>query len=118
VEEAAIYAFLFAGVMGFGYSWLWLLKKSADKTFGWREWISVIAIGLATLAVVLRFAMPAFWPAALDMRYHAAQEWIRVSFGLCDAALIIGLAGRPRLIVPIALASCGTAVFWVMSTID
>lgn len=108
---------LFAGLIGFAYAWFSLLKTSADKSFAWRDWISMGAIGLASLAVVLRFVMPAFWGTEFGMQVRAAQAWTRVSLRICAVALILGLVGRPRLVVPIVFACFGTALFWVMSTI-
>jgi hypothetical protein len=117
LEQALILMSCFAGLVGFAYAWFSLLKRSTDKSFGWRDWISVGAISLASLAVVLRFVMPAFWGTDFGARVQAAQAWTKVSVRICAIALVLGLAGRPRLIVPIAFASFGTMLFWVMSTI-
>ena len=46
-----------------------------------------------------------------------ADAWGKVSVRMCAVALVLGLAGRPRFIVPLAIVCLATAGFWVMSTI-
>jgi hypothetical protein len=122
--EMAFIAFLVIGLLCFAYSWVSLLKMSADKSSGWKDRISILALSMASVAVFLRFTMPAFWPAAnwstgvgVGEQVRFAELWTRICVRTCAAALLVALVGRPRFIVPIAVASLATASFWVMSTI-
>ena len=45
-----------------------------------------------------------------------ADAWAKGSVRACAVALVLALAGRPRFIVPLAVACLATAVFWFMST--
>ena len=117
LEQALILGTCFAGLAGFGYSSYFLLKVSGTTGLRWREWISLSAILLVTVAGLFRLVMPAFWGTDFGSQVRVAETCTKVSVRICTAALVLGVLGRPRLIVPIALASIGTATFWVMSTI-
>jgi hypothetical protein len=117
LSHVAWIAFLIAGFLCFVYSWFVLLKMSADKSFRWRDRISLLALVIVSGAVLMRFVMPAFWGLDFSGKVQVAQSWTKVSLRMCAAALALGLAGRPRFIVPLLVACLATAVFWVMSTI-
>jgi len=72
---------------------------------------------IASGAVLLRFVMPALWGSDFGGQVRMAQAWTKVSVRMCAVALVLGLVGRPRFIVPIVVASLATAGFWVLSTI-
>ncbi len=110
-------AVVIAGVAAFFYAWFRLLKTSVEKLFSWRDGISMAAIALATVAVFLRFVMPAFWGSDFGDQVRFADKWAAVSLKICALGLLVTFFGRPRLIAPIGIACVGTAVFWVMSTI-
>jgi hypothetical protein len=61
--------------------------------------------------------MPAFWGSDFGLQIQTAQTWTKVSVRICALSLVLSFFGRLRLIVPVACACVGTAVFWVMSTI-
>ena len=115
--QVLILACCVAGLIGFLYSWFRLLKTSSEKWFCWRDWVSLAAVALASVAVFLRFVMPAFWVSDFGAQVRVAQTWTKVSVRICALAPLLGFLGRPRLIAPIASACFGTAVFWIMSTI-
>jgi hypothetical protein len=117
ISQIAWIAFFIGGVFCLVYSWVVLLKTSPEKPLRWRGRASLIALLLASLAAILRFRMPAFWPPDFGKQVHTAVVWTRVSVGMCALALPLGFAGRPRLIAPIVVTCCATAAFWVMSTI-
>ena len=117
LSQVAWIAFLIAGLLCFVYAWFVLLKMSGDKSFRWRDRISVLALIIASGAVLLRFVMPAFWGPDFSGKVQVAQVWTKVSVRMCAAALVLALAGRPRFIVPLVVACLSAAVFWVMSTI-
>jgi H+/Cl- antiporter ClcA len=110
-------AFLLAGFLGFVYSWFFLLRMSPDKSFRWRDRISLLALTIASGAVLVRFVMLFFWGSDFGGQVRVAQEWTKVSVRMCAAALVLALTGRPRFIVPLLVACLATAAFWVMSTI-
>jgi uncharacterized membrane protein len=117
LSQVAWFVFFIAGFFCFAYSWFVLLKKSHDKSFRWRDRVSVLALLVLAGAVLLRFVMPVFWGSDFSREVHTAQACTRVSVRGCAVALLLGLAGRPRLILPVVVASLATASFWVMSTI-
>ena len=115
--EVLTLAAVIAGLIGFVYSWLRLLKTYGEESFHWRDWISLAALALASVALFLRFVMPAFWGSDFGAQVRFAQTWTKVSVRICLMTLLLGIFGRLRLIVPIGCACFGTAVFWIMSTI-
>jgi hypothetical protein len=115
--EVFVFGALLAGFIGFAYSWLRLLKTSQEKSFGWRDWVSLAAIALVSLVVLLWFVMPAFWGSDFGDKVRVARAWTKVSVRICALGLVLCFLGRPRLIVSIAFACFGAAVFWVMSTV-
>ena len=117
LSHLAWLAFFIAGFLCFAYSWFALLKTSPDKSFRWRDRVSLLALLIASGAVLLRFVMPVFWGSDFGRQVQTAQAWTKVSVRGCAVALLLGLAGRPRLILPILVACLATASFWVMSTI-
>ena len=117
LSQLAWIAFLIAGFLCFVYSWFVLLGMSSDKSLRWRDRISLLALIIASGAVLLRFVMPAFWGSDFGGQVRMADAWGKVSVRMCAVALVLGLAGRPRFIVPLAIACLATAGFWVMSTI-
>ena len=56
--------FLIVGLCCFVYAWVFLLKRSKDPAFSWRERVSFSALILASVAAALRFVMPAFMPSS------------------------------------------------------
>jgi hypothetical protein len=117
LSQLAWIGFLVAGFLCFAYSWFAILRIWSDKTFRWRDRISLLALILASVAVLLRFVMPIFWGSDFGDQVRIAVAWTRVSVGMCALALVLGLVGRPRLIVPLVVACLATAGFWMMSTI-
>jgi hypothetical protein len=122
--QVALLTFMVVGLLCFVYSWFSLLKMLPDKSFRWRGRISLLALSMISVAVCLRFVIPAFWPAAdwssgigVGEQVHFADLWTKICVRTCAGALLLALIGRPRFIVPIAVASVATATFWVMSTI-
>lgn len=117
LSQLAWIAFFIGGFFCLVYSWVVLVKTSPEKPRRWRDRLSLLALLLASLAAFLRFVMPAFWPPDFGKQVQIAVAWARVSVGMCAIALVLGLAGRPRLIAPIVVACFATAAFWVISTI-
>ena len=116
--------FLIAGLCCFIYAWFYLLKRSTETPVAWRERISLAAMIVASIALCLRFVMPAFLPSAdwgtgvgVAAQVHSAAVWTKVGARSATVGLLLGLIGRPRLIVPISIASLSIVLFWVESTV-
>src|SRR5262249_41421065 len=112
------------GFCCFVYAWFFLLRRSTDSSFSWRERISFLALILASSAAASRFVMPAFMPKAnwgtgvgVAAQVHLEAVWRKIGVEAACVALILALIGRPRLIAPIATASLSIAFFWILSTI-
>lgn len=97
--SASVQVFILAscivGLIGFAYSWFFLLRTSEDKSFSWRDWVSVGAVSLASLAVLLRIVLPGLMPpanwgtgAGVDAQIHVVQFWTKVSVRMYAAALL------------------------------
>jgi hypothetical protein len=89
---------------------------------GWRGRVTLGALVLLTFAILLwpitRITMPAAdWSSGAgvgeQLRWVDAGE--RVASRILLAALALSVFGRPRLILPIALACVGTGLFWIYS---
>jgi hypothetical protein len=115
--------FVLLAPVGLIYSWVFYLTRMRGEPAGWRSRATLLSLVLVSLAVLLWPAMMVLVPGA-DWRSGAGVghqvQWVyartRVAFGLSLAALVLSLFGRPRLILPIAVACIGTGVFWLMST--
>ena len=112
--------FVLLAPVGLIYSWVFYLTRMRGEPAGWRSRATLLSLVLVSLAVLLWPAMMVLVPGA-DWRIgkgvgHEVQ-WARFAFGLSLMALVLGLFGRPRLILPITLACIGTGVFWIMSTL-
>lgn len=93
LSQLAWIAFLIAGFFCFAYLWIDLLRVWSDKSLLWRDRISLLALILASGAVLLRFVMPAFWGSDFGGQVRTAVGWTRVSAGMCVLALVLGLVG-------------------------
>jgi hypothetical protein len=113
--------FLILGLCCFLYAWFVLLKRSTESSVTWRERISLVAMMVTSVALCLRFVMPAFMPAAdwqtgvgVDAQVHSAAIWTKVGARSATVALLLGLIGRPRLIAPIGIACLSTVLELIM----
>ena len=123
VFDLLIFGIYFGGLLGFGYSWYFLYTSYRQGRLRWREWVSPVALGLASLAAASWFGMAALMPSVnwatgsgVERQINFANKWAAVVMVACSVAFVLGLVGRPRLVVPIALACLGTATFFILST--
>jgi len=100
--------------VGLVYSWWFYLTRMKKEHTGWRKRITLLSIVLVSLVVLAWPVMVVLAPTAVDVGW--IESWHRPIFRTLVLALVLGLFGRPRLIVPIAVACVGTAVFWMVST--
>ncbi len=100
--------------VGLVYSWWFYLTRMKKEQTGWRKRVTLLALSLVSLVVLLWPVMVAVSPRADDVDW--IESWHRPVFRTLLVALVLGLFGRPRLILPIAVACVGTAVFWLIST--
>jgi|HubBroStandDraft_6_1064221.scaffolds.fasta_scaffold1003600_1 hypothetical protein len=102
------------------YGWMYYMKRIKNQCAGWRDRITLSSLVLVSLAVLLWPVAAVFAPhyaggMGYSRQVNYADGWRIVIFAMCAAATLLSLAGRPRLIVPIVVACCGTAFFWLFS---
>ena len=109
--------------VGLFYGWFFYLARMRHEAFGWRNGITVVSLALVSLVAlswpVMALLVPrADWGSGVGVEHqvHWVEAWHRPVFRTLLAALVLGLFGRPRLILPIAIACIGTALFWLFST--
>jgi hypothetical protein len=108
---------------GFVYSWYFYFTSMPWKSSGWRGRVTLASLVLISLAVLLWPVMMVLMPAA-DWVSGAGVghqvQWVYARAGVASilllAALLLGLFGRPRLILPIVVACIGAGLFWLFST--
>ena len=100
--------------VGLVYSWFFYSTRMKKEPTGWRKRVTLLALALVSLVVLLWPVMVALAPRADDVGW--IESWHRPIFRTLVVALVLGLFGRPRLILPIAVACVGTAAFWMVST--
>jgi hypothetical protein len=110
--------------IGLLYGWFFYFRRMRDEARNWRTWITVASLTLASLAVlswpVMALVGPKDdWGTGVGVRDQMAwvEAWERVALRALVAALVLGLFGQPRLILPIAVGCVGAALFWVFSRI-
>ncbi len=105
--------------VGLAYSWFFYLTRMKKEPTGWRKGVTLLSLALVSLMALLWLVMVALAPRAgggVGVSQDWIESWHRPVFRTLLAALVLGLFGRPRLILPIAVACIGTAVFWMVST--
>ncbi len=89
----------------------------------WRNRIRVSSLVLASLGallwpVTMIFAPKADWRSYLGVaeQVHFVESWEKAAVRILLVAFVLCFFGRARLIVPITVASIGTTLFWLFST--
>jgi len=100
--------------VGLLYSWWFYLTRMAEEQTGWRKRVTLLSLALVSLVVLLWPVMVALTRRADDVAW--IESWHRPVFRTLIVALLLGLFGRPRLILPIVVACVGAAIFWMVST--
>lgn len=109
--------------VGLIYGWVFYSTRIRKEPSDWRSRLTFLSLALVSLVVLLWPAMMVLMPRAdwgsgvgVGHQMDWVKAWERVAFRTLSAALVLGLFGRPRLILPIAVACVGTAMFWLFST--
>jgi len=105
------------------YAWVCYFTPAGKEPTGWRSRATFLSLASVSLAALLWLQMMPRLPGA-DWRTGAGVghqvAWMyartRAAFGVLLLAFVLSLFGRQGLILPIAVACVGTAVFWLAST--
>lgn len=122
LENAVMVVVILLAPVGLIYGWFFALSRMETESPSWRNRISIAALSLISLVAFLWPFMRALAPRVdwstgggeHDLALWIAS-WNKLALRMLLAALVLGLMGRPRLIIPILFASVGMAFFWVMS---
>lgn len=98
-------------------AWGWVkFFKMPDRSH-WRSIASAVALASPILSGVVWFLL-SFAAHKYSLSHSPTAYWcIKVGLWIAIGGMIIGLAGRPRLLLFIIPASIGTVLFWFLSTI-
>jgi hypothetical protein len=109
--------------VGLIYGWHFYLTKIRREPATWRNRISTSSMVLASLGallwpVTMILAPKADWRTYVGMAQQVqfVELWEKVAVRTLLVAFVLCFFGRPRLIVPTAVACIGTTLFWLFST--
>ena len=93
--------------------WGWVQYLRVPNHSSWRSHASVVGLSVPLLSVILglvdrMLAHPVIGANSFTLapRLSPVVVWLPI------VGMVVGLAGRPRLILPIVWASIGTVLFW------
>jgi hypothetical protein len=96
---------------GLIYGWYFYFAKIRYEPAGWRNRISVLSLVLSSMEVLIWPVTMMLAPKAdrriyegVPQQIHFIYSWERVVLRALFATLVLCFFGRPRLIVPIAVA--------------
>ena len=107
------------------YGWVCFFTPASEEAFGWRKRATLLSLVLASVVILLWPVMMVLMPGAdwrsgvgVGHQLRWVSFWVRSVFRALLAALILGLIGRPRLILPIVVGCIGTGLLWLFSTME
>jgi hypothetical protein len=107
------------------YGWVCYFTPKGEEPPSWRGWATLLSLILASLVIllwpVMMISMPgADWRSGIGVghQFRWVSFWVRAAFRSLLAALVLGLLGRPRLILPIVVGCLGTGLLWLYSTME
>ena len=122
-ENTIATALVLLAPVGLFYGWFFYLTRMRHEPRNWRNGIAVVSLALVSLTAlswpVMALLMPrADWESGAGVGHQVqwVEAWHKPVFRALLLALALGLLGRPRLILPIAIACIGAALFWLFST--
>jgi len=124
LENAIVTVIVLLAPVGLAYGWYFYFARMSKEPSGWRKWVTVVALGLVTVAGVMwpvaRMTAPEVdwhtWVGA-GAYMHWVGAWEKAAVRILLAALVLSLFVRPRLILPMIVACLGTGLFWISSNI-
>jgi hypothetical protein len=109
---------------GLAYGWFFYSTRMKADPWNWCKRLTLLSLVLVSLVIVLwpvsRVLMPrGDWAsgAGIGRQVRWVESWDKGAIRVLAVTLVLSLFGRPRLILPIAVACIGTALFWWFSTI-
>jgi len=109
--------------VGLTYGWHFYLTKIRREPATWRNRISTSSMVLASLGallwpVTMIFAPKADWRTYVGVAQQVqfVELWEKAAVRTLLVAFALCFFGRPRLILPTAVACIGTTLFWLFST--
>ena len=115
--------------MGWTIVNVWIIASPFILAWGWVEFFKIpershwqsIASGIALASPILSglvWLALGFTARPYPLSDTVTEYWfVKVGFWIAIGGMVVGLAGRPRLIPFIIPASIGTVLFWFASTI-
>jgi hypothetical protein len=94
--------------------WGWVLYARLPTRSGWRSHASFLGLLAPALSVVIGTVslMSARSTVGRDSVTPAARHLPHIAVWLPIAGIVLGIAGRPRLMLAIVPACIGTVLFW------
>jgi hypothetical protein len=109
--------------VGILYGWFFCATRMQREGPSWRNRVSVISLSLVSIVAVLwpvtlGLLPRADWGAGVGVDHQMAwvEAWHRPILRTLLVAMILGLFGRARLILPIVAGCVGVGMFWIVST--
>jgi hypothetical protein len=123
VINAVVVVVVLLAAAGLVYSWFFYSTRMKKEQPGWRTRTTLVSLLLVSLVVLLWPVMVVLAPRAdwasgggVGHQIEWIEAWHKPVLRSLLVAFVLGLFGRPRLILPIAVACVGTALFWLAST--
>jgi hypothetical protein len=95
--------------VGLVWGWVGWAKRRRDQTRV-RGTMSLVAISMATVTLIV-------FLAARFLGTPKSQTLDRVGLYLAAASIVVSLAGRLRLMIPVCLVSTGAIMIWFGTTL-
>jgi len=107
------------------YCWYFYFTRMVKEAGGWRSKVTLLSLVMVSIVLILWLPMMMLTPEA-DWKTGAGVahqvQWVsnrlRTALYTLVGTFVICFLGRPRLIVPTAIACVGTALLWVSSTME
>jgi hypothetical protein len=107
---------------GLVYAWVFYWIRMKTEPGNWRGHVTLASLVLASVAILLwpisRLLMPrADWQSWAGVRHQFewVDSWEKIAVRILLIGFVLCFFGRRRLIMPIAVACLGAALFWVFS---
>jgi hypothetical protein len=116
-----ILVLMFGAPVSIIYSWYYFLKRMLPTKRSWRDYMSVAATFLITIVAIAWIPCITYLrseyigPGGLNWKvYEALGQFLRPAILTIVLSILLGVVGRPRLIMPLMVGSLGTFCWWVL----